>query len=315
MGFSLMEKQMYQWYEKLRDEYIQEKEPLKKPFRLYDSEKYIIEFEKKSKDLRSNFYHSNYSHQSRLESNAFIAGGFSSYLLNITNQYGDVDIFIQYKFGIKEYLKYSTYLNNQTGERMKIWISSDYFNGSRCSFYTCSWEAGMYNFDVFTINENLPFVKWLRMTNEYLKPIQIILYNLPRKEYQTSLSNIYPDIVDVLTTFDVPACKTAILLYNHDHDRTIRDEEHEKNSFDEICLPIAPNAISIPYHTSPIPLTYFYKYTRCECAARRELRKLARTQKYNDRMCENIIHTKPMTLLELCYEVVYDKLTSSQRQL
>lgn len=214
----------------------------------------------------------NFKSRQRFRSrNWFIGGGFVPYVLGFTNSCDDVDLFLATREYMNDIFNFEqmTHYEENVREYVKVWIRS-----SKYSEYCRSSENPL--FSVFNLNKKLSFVKWLEAKsgkhNLDFHPIQVIIWNVGILKPKPIISK-YSEIIQILSTFDLPICKMAIPLSLTKIDRY---------------------AVSFTYHNN------------CKIQINSNQRE-DRIKKYADRVCgiKKRVNVVP-SLQALAYECFYD---------
>lgn len=188
-----------------------------------------------------NEYVTSYDKSKKAVNSFFISGGLVPYLLNQTISFGEVDIYINLidlkKFGFRNYFNKTDSGNN------KIWIEDH---------KKTSW-LGEILFAAFYMNKKSYIYKLLKkFLGGDFHPPQIILYkqNLWNKNsnlnkvaikshcftdyFFTNLDSLITDAYNVISEFDIPFCRNAIVFLNKDKYYPVHDKfsEHTQNIFD-----------------------------------------------------------------------------------
>lgn len=151
--------------------------------------------------------------------NAFLSGGFLAYILGLTNNYNDIDIYIEYNSKIVKWISQLNDVTRPRGER-RIWIQSQdilrydpngpenidsLWDGSFL-FRNCK-QVWVHTRDVYKLNESNPMVQhWMLKYGGKNLP-RIILYAA-----ELSLGNY--TILKLISGFDIPICRNA-LVFRH----------------------------------------------------------------------------------------------------
>lgn len=157
--------------------------------------------------------------------NAFLAGGSVSYMLGLTTQFNDLDIYIEYDPNVFAYLTLMSVIvtnNDGSRDRERIWVSQDEyydesndFNKSKIqtnknSLFTLPDPKIIFQnrypkmveiHSVYKLNPNLAIVKHFQKKYEHLPQIIFIQSKLKLNEY---------NILKLITGFDLSICRNAL---------------------------------------------------------------------------------------------------------
>lgn len=222
-----------------------------------------------------------------IPSGTFIGGGYPAWIFEKTNKYSNVSMYIPFDEYIVDILERMVMDNNESLVPEKIWRFE----------HRATFTEDYYTRRVYSLNLNISSIKWLFTMNPNLKPIRIVLYE-GKIQYENRLNNIYRNIMNVISSFDVPMSKAAIPLYNaHEKQRLITETWQGKtNNYDEkVCLPIDANCIYMPFESYHKP----YRQMRWINAQMKD--------KYRNRTDDGQLIVEVPKLKSIAYEIVNNK--------